>query len=315
MTAERKDKINKILKYIDLSVTVDSVSDCLPSLIIAVLEGLLDVELDHVDRDISTISSNFSRIKNSQSILSKLNAISSKYNFDVSEVTAMDLVDGNEDKLGKVIDALWLIYISQNVESLSFVDFDTLDSSQVPEEKRPTHDSFNSFQSPSLAKSTVIDKANKHELLPHIKSQVIQKRLIEQQTLSKSRSLKRAKRTLYDTVSQQRKAHKDVVEYDYKAEKDAFRRSLKYQPPTRSEDISQIESTSINNHSEDSEQLTQPELNLNAFIKEIKNRVPLLTEYPSKGELNRIWDKQIQTWVHALNNRLWTQKVLVVSYY
>nr|KAJ3419146.1 hypothetical protein HK105_007349 [Polyrhizophydium stewartii] len=58
------------------------------------------------------------------------------------------------------------------------------------------------------------------------------------------------------------------------------------------------------------EHTTLAERNLDAFTKRVRREVPIVhTKFPSAAET----DRQLNTWTHALEDRLWTQKVVMTT--
>ncbi|KAL2919076.1 Centrosomal protein of 95 kDa [Polyrhizophydium stewartii] len=62
------------------------------------------------------------------------------------------------------------------------------------------------------------------------------------------------------------------------------------------------------------EHTTLAERNLDAFTKRVRREVPIVhTKFPSAAETDRVWRQQLNTWTHALEDRLWTQKVVMAA--
>ncbi len=62
---------------------------------------------------------------------------------------------------------------------------------------------------------------------------------------------------------------------------------------------------------EDGEEMNQTEKNLNDFFEQSEKIIPLLKAFPSK-EKERAWKLQLDQTKRYLNDRLWTQKVIMV---
>ncbi|KAI8924490.1 hypothetical protein BC831DRAFT_465593 [Entophlyctis helioformis] len=59
------------------------------------------------------------------------------------------------------------------------------------------------------------------------------------------------------------------------------------------------------------EPLSQAERNLHAFEDRVRQTVPLLEAFPRIADSERTWRSQLSTWTRALDDRVWTQKVVM----
>ncbi|KAH6564710.1 hypothetical protein BASA62_007758 [Batrachochytrium salamandrivorans] len=69
-------------------------------------------------------------------------------------------------------------------------------------------------------------------------------------------------------------------------------------------------STHVPNNTKDLDSLSQAEHNILNFESRVRRMIPLVhTRLPSEPQRERLWNSQLKTWVHALDDQIWTQKV------
>lgn len=92
-------KINALLSKIKVPISLLSLKECVPSLWIAVFEGLLETRIPEIDRSFAL--SDDARLHNLQVVLSQLKKL---FKVDIDHIKSLDLISYDETAICSLID-------------------------------------------------------------------------------------------------------------------------------------------------------------------------------------------------------------------
>ena len=324
-----------MLSYLGLSVTISSLLDAVPSLWVALLEGLLDTKLNDIYRDPQLVTDRGSRIHNTQIVISTLEIL--VLQMPLPHILPTAVVEGDVQTLLHLTDLFYQLYLQLSKNTSSFQPFDTPTATPLPTEKHirfeeeesellsqaqspisfqdqvsqflgsPTR-TIDEFQSENTKESNnYSQQLNDYTQVlairpldtPYMKAlKMKQSRLLKEKANLPVTINDPSNKGLPPSVEEQ---FKKVLQ-DHKTTHGPIdlgplkRAHLPPDPPRPPKPVP----------------TSQAEKNLDVFLERISKRVPMLGQFPRFDEKERVWNGQIQTWKKALDDRLWTQKVVLV---
>lgn len=307
------DKINALLSKIKIPICLLSLKECVPSLWIALFEGLLETRIAEIDRSFAL--SDDARFKNLQVIITK---ISKLFTMDLDHIKPLDLISYNEEAICSFIDVFVRISESlngeNNISTLSNSDNEPGDLQKKRKRSIYTGNKLRNVVQDDISKfvkeyhrssleeiqtSTPI-KAQAAELLkfentdtPHMKALKLKRRNLLQ-------NISQATETVTKTYKSQRNKESNISKLIEKEIKQISSRPKKGP-------LSQIDQVVIGATSK--EVRTRPEKNLDRFEERVRRSMPLCEPFPSEKVKDHMHEQQIKTWTKALDDRLWNKKV------
>ncbi|KAJ3104894.1 hypothetical protein HDU97_008752 [Phlyctochytrium planicorne] len=104
----RKKQINQLLELVDIPLRINRLTECVPSLFIALFEGLLRTRIDGIERGPNAITEEV-RTKNARKLLRAMEVICLRQEGSLSHISIKGLVNGRETDVENVIEVLWLM--------------------------------------------------------------------------------------------------------------------------------------------------------------------------------------------------------------
>ena len=95
-------KLNKLLARIKVPIVIRDLNECVPTLWVALYEGLFECRIPGIDRSFEMVTRESSRLKNVQLVLEELALNVLK--MDLSHIHAQDLVDRKEKAIKNIIE-------------------------------------------------------------------------------------------------------------------------------------------------------------------------------------------------------------------
>ncbi|KAI8911040.1 hypothetical protein EDD86DRAFT_269743, partial [Gorgonomyces haynaldii] len=279
-----------MLDQVQVDVQIQSLFDAVPSLWIALFEGLLHLELPDIYRDMEDLVTETARLHNAQILLSTLETVVLRMQLPHLKP---ELVVKREPKtMLQLTSIFWQIYLQLQ----SKVSKDPTDSSSGTPESQ----------------TRVLDI--RHDDNPYMKAlKLKQKRVLEERNMKVIKTSDRSTKQLQKVIQQHKQTLENIKNFQMDRRElqalKARQESEEQESVQRSEEQESIQEQSV-------EQMqywmgdSVPERNLQKFIQRVRQRVPLKA-FPTPDEQERIWKSQLDIKRRALDDRIWTQKVIV----
>jgi hypothetical protein len=304
-------RLNTLLSKIKIPISLLCLTECVPSLWIALFEGLLETRIPEVDRSFNL--SDESRIKNIQAVLDQLKQL---FSIDLEHIKPLDLISYDETAVCNLIDVF--VEISESLN-------DWKNPSSLPQakaekengQKKRKRPIYTGKQLQSIVKDDVsrfVKESNRSSLeaiqeITPVKVKATELLKPEQKDTPHMKALKLKRMNLLknisDTTDNATKFQKSQKSKEYNLNK-LIEMEIK-QLSSSAGLVSEIEE--MGKHVASKEFKTRPEKNLDVFEERVRKSMPTLEPYPSKKVKDQVHELQLKTWTKALDDRLWNKKV------
>jgi hypothetical protein len=314
---DRLSKINALLSKIKIPISLQSLKECVPSLWIALFEGLLETRIPEVDRSFNL--SDDSRIKNIQAVLTQLEKL---FSVDIDHIKPTDLISYDENAVCNLIDVFVEISESLNDwKSMSALpqNSSTFEDEKTQDQKKRKRSIYTGKQLQSIVNDDVsrfVKEANRSSLeaiqvATPIKEKAAELLKPEQKDTPHMKALKLKRMNLLKNIS-------DATENATKLQKSQkntasnlnklIQTEIKHLSSRRTKGPAS-EPEDIGRQAAPKEYKTRPEKNLDVFEERVRKAMPTLEPYPSRKVKDHVHGEQLKTWTKALDDRLWNKKV------
>ena len=350
MQIDSLHKLNTLLKRIKVPISVTTLEDCVATLWVALFEGLFECRIPGIDRSFDIVSSESSRLRNTELVLNELG--SNVIQMDISHIKPKDLVDRKKVAVTNMIDIFH--EIAQAIDTVKLAEEnvpknapknvkqakdrqvykgkepisnvmndleDYLSKMNAQQNSQDTHsdihrlgtmhpDQTASTESNTSISTTPLALKIRPQDTPHMRALKMRRYKILKGVVESQKNIK-------DSVSNLKTVKMQVkqiipVKSSSRPDPSPFSDTI-HHGITLQEGVE--ESQSNENELQDPQSLA--ERNLASFQENIAKALALPDNIQalSVAEQRKVYQSQVKTWSKALDDRLWTRQVNQVHLY